>query len=50
MMRKKILSNSFRSKREGVEKRPTRYYSTKQENTIAETVGGKRQKNSGATE
>ena len=30
-------------------KRPTRYYSTKQESTVAELLHGKRTKNSGAT-
>ena len=31
------------------EKKPTRYYSKKQEDQVAETLGGSRQKNSGAT-
>ena len=31
------------------EKKPTRYYSKKQEKTVAENLGGRRQPNSGAT-
>jgi len=31
------------------EKKPTRYFSKKQEDQVAETLGGSRQKNSGAT-
>ena len=40
--------NSFRNKRE-IENKPTRYFSKKQEQSIADAVGGKRNKNSGAT-
>lgn len=39
---------SVPEKRAG-EKKPTRYYSTKQEKHVAEALGGKRTSNSGAT-
>lgn len=43
-----IIGTAKRAK-EGVNPLPTRYYSKKQENTVAKAVSGKVQKNSGAT-
>lgn len=43
------MPNSFRSKKEIESDKPTRYYSTIQEKSIADAVGGTRTKNSGAT-
>ncbi len=43
------MSNIFRSQKNSDEIKPTRHYSTKQEKSIAEAVGGKRTANSGAT-
>lgn len=39
----------FRQHKTSDEKKPTRYYSKKQENTVAKAVGGKTTSNSGAT-
>lgn len=38
-----------RKQRESEQKKPTRYYSKKQEDAVAESLSGNRQKNSGAT-
>lgn len=43
------MSNVFRCKKNEDEKHPTRYYSSRQEASIAKAVNGKRQPNSGAT-
>lgn len=44
------MPNNFRAKREeDLENKPTRYFSNKQEASIAKAVGGKQTKNSGAT-
>lgn len=39
----------FRQHRDNGDKKPTRYYSSKQENKVAKDVGGKTTANSGAT-
>ena len=39
----------LRERQKEGEKKPTRYFSKKQENTVAKTFGGQTQKNSGAT-
>ena len=39
----------YRQHKHSDEKKPTRYYSKKQETTVAKTVGGKTTPNSGAT-
>lgn len=44
-----ILGTAKRNK-EGIKPLPTRHYSSRQENNVAEVVGGKVQKNSGATD
>ena len=45
-----MMSNSFRAKREeNVSNKPTRYFSNKQEEEVANAVGGKKTANSGAT-
>lgn len=43
-----ILGTAKRNK-EGEKEKPTRYYSKNQENSVAKNIGGKTQKNSGAT-
>lgn len=44
------MSNVFRLKKEeNIDSKPTRYFSSIQENSIAEAVEGKQTKNSGAT-
>lgn len=43
------MSNVFRCKKNEDEKHPTRYYSSKQEVSVAKAISGKRQPNSGAT-
>ena len=43
-----IIGTAKRDK-EGAKPLPTRYYSKKQEETVAKAVGGRRSKNSGAT-
>jgi len=44
-----IIGTAKRNK-EGAKPLPTRHYSTKQEKTVSKAVGGKVQKNSGATD
>jgi hypothetical protein len=44
-----IIGTAKRNK-EGAKPLPTRHYSSKQEKTVAQAVGGKVQKNSGATD
>ena len=39
----------FRQRKDNGEKKPTRYYSSKQENIVAKDIGGKTTSNSGAT-
>ena len=41
--------NSFRQHKDTGEKKPTRYYSSRQEQSVAQAVGGKQTANSGAT-
>lgn len=41
--------NGFRSKKQAEEGKPTRYYSNRQEQSVAKAVGGHQTKNSGAT-
>ena len=41
--------NSFRNKREDEDKKPTRYYSSRQEKSIAKAINGIQTPNSGAT-
>jgi len=43
------MTNIFRQSKDSDEKKPTRWYSTKQEKAVAKSVDGKRQPNSGAT-
>ena len=43
------MAIGIKSRNKEGEKKPTRYYSKKQENSVAEAVGGKRTANSGAT-
>ena len=43
------LIETAKREKEGSEKLPTRYYSKKQEDTVAKKFGGERVKNSGAT-
>lgn len=43
------LIDTAKREKEGSQKLPTRYYSKKQEDTIAKKLGGQRIKNSGAT-
>jgi len=46
----KITSNSaFRQSKEDLSKKPTRYFSNKQETAVASAIGGKKTANSGAT-
>lgn len=42
------MGNVFRAKKEDGNVKPTRYYSKKQEDSIASAIGGKRNPNSGA--
>lgn len=44
-----VIGTAKRNK-EGAKPMPTRHYSSRQENTVAKVVGGKVQKNSGATD
>lgn len=43
------MAIGIKSRNKEGEKKPTRYYSKKQETSVAEAVGGKRTANSGAT-
>lgn len=43
------MAIGIKSRNKEGEKKPTRYYSKKQESSVAEAVGGKRTANSGAT-
>lgn len=43
------MSNPFRVKSEDTKDKPTRWFSRKQEDAVADATGGKRTKNSGAT-
>ena len=43
------MSNIFRNTKTSDEKKPTRYYSSRQESAVAKAVGGKTTANSGAT-
>ena len=43
------MDNIFRNSKIDTEKHPTRYYSSKQETSIASAVGGRKTANSGAT-
>lgn len=43
------MSNIFRNIKTSDEKKPTRFYSSKQESDVAKAVGGKTTANSGAT-
>lgn len=43
------MNGIFRCKRETEEKKPTRYFSDKQEKQAAKVIGGRQTKNSGAT-